>query len=98
MLGSSYQTPEAVVVPDSQPEETQPGGCPTQLPLLPFASQQATNFSQVVPTTLPNGSLKYQVCCHLPGLDGLVASFETQAAAENWKRALRAQQVQPPSR
>ena len=99
MLDSSDQTPEArLLVPDSQTEETQPGGCPTQLPLLPFASQQATTFSQVVPTTLPNGSFKYQVCCRLPGLDGLVGSFETHAAAENWMRALLAQYAQPSSR
>ena len=89
------------LVPDSQPEEAQPGGSPelpTQLPLLPFASQQATHFSQVSPTTLPNGRLRYQVSCNLPGLDSLAGTFTSEAAADSWMQELLAQHVQSSSR
>lgn len=78
---------DAILVPETQPDEPQPGGLQTpQLPPLQFTDQQAPYFSQQPSVMLSHG-LVYQVCCSLPE-PSLVCNCRTSSGAAKWMQAM----------
>lgn len=76
----------AITVPDSQPEERQPGGLPNPLQPLQFTAEQKPFFSQQPSVLLPTG-LVYQVLCSLPGYS-FIRKCCTSSDAAAWMQSM----------
>jgi len=77
------------LIPDSQPEERQPGGLQNplqQLQPLQFSDEQRPFFSQQPSFMLPTG-LVYQVLCSLPGYS-FVRKCCTSSDAATWMQSM----------
>lgn len=80
---------DPTLIPDSQPEERQPGGLQSplqQLQPLQFSDEQRPFFSQQPSVMLPTG-LGYQVLCSLPGYS-FVRKCCTSSDAATWMQSM----------
>ncbi len=80
---------DSTLIPDSQPQERQPGGLQNplqQLQPLQFSDEQRPFFSQQPSVMLPTG-LVYQVLCSLPGYS-FVRKCCTSSDATTWMQSM----------